>query len=79
MRVRCSHSLPAVLGIALILAFLQNWEKYDSAVKRREDSLKEVLTYDMHKIKLSHIPEKMAGPVTRYMGAFIEDDVVEEK
>jgi hypothetical protein len=59
------------------LAVIQ--KKYAAAVKRREESLKEVLTFDMYKIKLSHIPEKMAGPVTMYMSAFIVDDEEESK
>lgn len=54
-------------------------KKYEETVSRREATLKEILTFDMHKIKLSHVPEKMSGPVTRYMGAFIIDDEEEEK
>lgn len=54
-------------------------KEYAEAINHREVGLKEVLTFDMHTIKLSHVPEKMAGPITLYMNDFIVDDEVEDK
>jgi hypothetical protein len=58
---------------------LQTSEEYAEAYLAHEEMLDEEVTFQMHLIKLSQIPERVAGPVTRLMLNIIADDSEEEE